>query len=709
MNNHLSAAVALTAMLLSGGETAASTAPLTTESGERLERIVVRGTQTSLESSRLEAALTPGGTELLDIEEFRERNVSSLADVLHYVPGVWSSSDSGSDTVFFSSRGSNLDATDYDLNGVKLLKDGLPITTADGNNHNRVVDPLSAANVTFARGANAMKYGASTLGGAANFVSVVARDSEPLDLSISGGSFGQRLGRFTASRAFNETFDALLTVESKQWEGYRAHNEQQRTGLYGNAGWQLTEAVATRFYGTWIENDEELPGPLSRAQVADDPRQANPAAVRGNYQVNVDAWRIANKTSWQIGPGRRLDAGFSTERQSLYHPIVAPVLVDFDGDGPAPPVEVFSLLIDTDLRNSGAVLRYNQRLGDHDLLAGFNYGDSTVDGGHYRNLAGMRNGLSARVATDASVVEAFAMDRWSVGERLVLVLGAQAVQTSREVRETDVASGALRLLDGDYSSINPRVGLLYDVRDDVTVYGNVSRLFEAPTNYQLQDNVAGGNATLDPMEGTVIEVGTRGTRDVGAASSFSWDLSLYHGWIRNEILSVDDPAAPGTSLSTNVEDTVHAGLEAVARATLVLDDAHGRVLEPVISVSVNRFEFDGDPRYGNNRLPAAPRYTVRGELLYRDGNGLWIGPTFELTGERYADFANTYEVERYALLGARAGWSGDRWSVFAEVRNLLDEEYIANHNVRSIAAPDAEILNPGTPRSVFAGVRWRLE
>ncbi len=708
MKDHPSAAVALTVILLSGGGVAASTAPETTAAGEPLERIVVVGTQGSLESDRLEAALTPGGTELLEIEQFRSRNVSSLADVLRYVPGVWSSSDSGSDTVFLSSRGSNLDATDYDLNGIKLLKDGLPITTADGNNHNRVVDPLSAGNVTIARGANAMQYGASTLGGAANFVSPIARSSDPLDLSLSSGSFGQRLGRFTASRVFDDTFDALLTVESKQWRGYRGHNEQARAGVYGNVGWQLDASVATRFYGTWIENDEELPGPLSRAQVASDPRQANPAAVRGHYQVDVDTWRLANKTSWQIDGGRRLDVGFSTERQSLFHPIVDRVMVDFDGDGPAPPVEVFSLLIDTDLRNNSAALRYNQRTGDHDILFGVNYGDTAVEGGHYRNLGGRHNGLSMTLEHDATVLEAFAMDRWNLGDRLTLVLGAQGVRASRHVRETDAASGTVRLLEADYSSVNPRVGLLYDLQDDVTVYGNVSRLFEPPTNYQLADNVAGGTATLDAMQGTVVEIGTRGTRDIGAASRLSWDLSLYHAWIDGEILSVDDPEAPGTSLSTNVEDTVHAGLEAVARATLALDGASGRVLEPVVSLTVNRFKFKGDPHYGDNRLPAAPRYSFRGEILYRDGNGFWVGPTVERTGRRYADFANTYAIGAYTLIGAQAGWSGERWSVFAEFCNLLDEEYIANHSVRDVAAPDAEILNPGAPRSVYAGVRWRL-
>lgn len=45
------------------------------------------------------------------------------------------------------------------------------MTTADGNNHNRVVDPLTARYISVARGANALTCGASTLGGAIDFTS----------------------------------------------------------------------------------------------------------------------------------------------------------------------------------------------------------------------------------------------------------------------------------------------------------------------------------------------------------------------------------------------------------------------------------------------------------------------------------------------------------------------------------------------------------
>ncbi|HEU4620240.1 MAG TPA: TonB-dependent receptor plug domain-containing protein, partial [Gammaproteobacteria bacterium] len=283
-----------------------------------IETVVVRGAESSLASEAAEVALTPGGATLVDLDELKERSVSSLADMLRYVPGVWAASDAGNDDIFFSSRGSNLDATDYDMNGIKLLQDGLPVTTADGNNHNRVIDPLSARAAVVARGANALKYGASTLGGAIDFITPTARDVPAAELSARGGSHGQRLARATFARAFGERLDGLVTVEGKHWDGYREHNRQRRAGLYANAGWKLSDALETRFYATYLDNDQELPGALTRAEAAEDPSAASAAAIGGDYQLDVETRRLANKTTWQIGDDRRLEAGLSLEEQRLF-------------------------------------------------------------------------------------------------------------------------------------------------------------------------------------------------------------------------------------------------------------------------------------------------------------------------------------------------------------------------------------------------------
>jgi iron complex outermembrane receptor protein len=126
-------------------------------------------------------------------------------------------------------------------------------------------------------------------------------------------------------------------------------------------------------------------------------------------------------------------------------------------------------------------------------------------------------------------------------------------------------------------------------------------------------------------------------------------------------------------------------------------------LDPKVGATFNWFEFDGDRVYADNTLPAAPDYAVRGELMLRIGDGFYIGPTFDLIGDRWADFANTYRVDDYQLVGLRTGYEAARFSVFVEAQNLSGADWVATHGVRDLAAADAALLNPGAPRSVYAG------
>lgn len=679
---------ALSALVLAPCATAQAQSP----QPESTQTVVVSATKAPDQTKKelqAEQAKTPGGVTLVDTNELYQRNSATIADMLRYVPGAWAVSASGSDASFLSIRGSNLDAVDYDGSGIKLLQDGLPVTAADGNNHNRFIDPLSARYVVVARGANALTYGASTLGGAMDFISPTARDSAPLDLFVNGGSFGLVQGRFSASRVFGD-FDGLVTLEAKQRDGYRDHNEQERVGLYANGGWRLGPAVQTRFFATYVKNDEQLPGQLTRDQWLTNPRQAEQAAIDGDYQWNVETWRLANRTTWELSPTSSLSLGLSYEEQWLYHPIVF-----------APPF--FTLLINNKQRTFGASLRYNLRLDDHDLLAGVDYGKTRVDGGNYSYGGGAPTTIFQVNDNDADNTELFAMDRWTFAPSWTLVVGAQAVIGSRKTQGTDPATGAV--VDGtagDYDSVNPRVGLIHQLTPQVQLFANVSRVYEAPTMYQLDDLI--NDRPLDAMHGTMIEVGTRGEYTQGTARWY-WDAALYYGKLKDEILSKQNPNAPGTSSAANFDTTVHAGLEALVGASFAAGD--GRI-EPLVNLTVNRFRFDGDPVYGNNKLPAAPSYAAKAELLYRHASGFFFGPTFDWVGQRYADFANTYRIDSYNLWGLRAGMVGTGWEVYAEARNLGDKNYIARSGVLDVAPPDAAILSPGEPRSLYVGARLQF-
>lgn len=664
----------------------------------QLKTIEVEGHLDSVES---EQALTPGNVSIVDGESFHERAVNNMADSLRYVPGVWAESGTGGDAIFLSSRGSNLDATDYDNNGVKLFQDGLPVTAADGNNHNRFMDPMNARRVIVAHGANALTYGASTLGGAIDFITPTARDDTSGELSLNGGSFGLASARLVAGGVSGD-IDGQVTLENKHRDGYREHGRENRAGFYANVGWKASETLDLRFFATHLDNDQELAGALTRAQFERDPRQANPSAISGNFQWNVETSRLAAKGNWNIAPDRRMEFGLSHEDQALYHPIVDKVMVDFDGDGPAAPVEVFSLLKNTRQRTTAGMFRYALARGDHDVLAGANLARTDEEGGLYRNDSGRRNGLSTVVDNRSRSMELFLVDRWSFAPGWTLVYGAQGVSTRRDVRNTDVASGTLRNPKADFTSFNPRIGLIRSLGTAGEAYASISRLYEAPTTFELEDDARGGDAILDAMHGNVVEIGLRGD-----AASWRWDVSLYYAGIRDEILSIDDPAAPGTSLSANIDRTIHAGLEALLGASFPFGDGKHRI-EPLVSVSWNAFSFDDDPVYGDNDLPAAPSHAVRGEVMYRNDRGFFAGPTFDLVGSRQADFGNTYRIDPYGLLGLRMGVERERWSLFAEVRNLLDEDYVGTLSVRDVAGADDAILQSGAPRAAYLGLRLKF-
>jgi iron complex outermembrane receptor protein len=224
------------------------------------------------------------------------------------------------------------------------------------------------------------------------------------------------------------------------------------------------------------------------------------------------------------------------------------------------------------------------------------------------------------------------------------------------------------------------------------------------TTIQMQDDVRGGNATLDPMTGTVAEVGWRSNAGQSAGTGWTWDIAAYYARISDEILSMDDPQAPGNSLTTNIDKTTHAGLEAFVGSSFAVGGRHR--IDPRVSFTLNRFHFADDPVYGDNRLPAAPAYAARGEVLYRHATGFYAGPTFDFIGKRHVDFANSYTVDGHGLMGLRAGLSGQRWELFGELRNLFDKEYIATVGVLNAAAANSRVLHPGAPLSAYTGMRY---
>ncbi|MFM8151878.1 MAG: TonB-dependent receptor plug domain-containing protein, partial [Polynucleobacter victoriensis] len=145
-------------------------------------------TQGTVDGARENIKTIPGGASVVDLNQVREGRQSTWSDSLAMAPGVFIQDRFGSEEARISVRGSALSRT-YHSFGIKVLQDGVPVNYADGFFDMQTVDPNASRYVEVLRGPNATTYGATTLGGAINFVAPTGYDNQGIITRAEVGSF----------------------------------------------------------------------------------------------------------------------------------------------------------------------------------------------------------------------------------------------------------------------------------------------------------------------------------------------------------------------------------------------------------------------------------------------------------------------------------------------------------------------------------------
>ena len=261
---------------------------------------------------------TPGGVALVPAAAYRNSTVAStIKDILDYVPGVFAQPKWGDDTRL-SIRGSSL-SRNFHLRGVQLYMDGIPINTADGYGDFQEIDPTAYKYVEVWKGANALQYGANSLGGAINFVIPTGRDPYPNGVSADIGAFGFKRLQANAGGA-NGPWDGFVTASTQASDGFRDHSFGSATRVSGNVGYQFSPDAETRFYFNANEIRQRIPGTVTKQSALTDPQAAAPANVASDQQRNIDTVRLANKTTIRLDDTKIEFGMFGVDRH-LMHPI----------------------------------------------------------------------------------------------------------------------------------------------------------------------------------------------------------------------------------------------------------------------------------------------------------------------------------------------------------------------------------------------------
>jgi len=644
-------------------------------------------TQPDIETAKENLSKTAGGTTVVDMETVREGRTSNMQDTLGMATGVLAQSRFGAEETRLSIRGSGLQRT-FHGRGLKLMQDGIAVNLADGGFDFPAIDPMATDYIEVYRGANALQYGSTNLGGSINFISRTGYTAPALEVRSEGGSYGYyRLGVSTGG--VKDNVDYFVSASKYHSDSFRDNAQQGADRLTGNVGIKLNDQVETRFFFGYVNNDSQLSSSLTKAQLKDNPKQATVIPGQGINERNINVTRVANKTTILFDQSK-LELGAYYARKGLFHPIG-----NF-GDTTG--------VIDQESYDIGLTARwaYQGELFGHknEFVAGLSPTRGRTDAKNYLNVNARRGALLNDFDQKATNFETYLEDRLSLDEQWTMIAGLQYAKSKRDSQDQMITASGDQSVDKTYSQTSPKLGVLYQLQPQVQVFANASRSFEPPSFGELNSLVV---SSLKAQKGTTFEIGSRGNSEF-----IDWDVAFYQARLQDELLAVAAATSPVASQTINAGKTIHRGLEFGLTARLPYS------LQWRSSLLINDFKLDNDPTFGSNRLPGIQRSLLRAELVYRGSDVLenfYIGPTIEWSPQRYnVDFAETLYADSYFLWGMKAGQKiNQHWSWFVEGRNLANQKYAATTGViadatRAFTSP-AQFF-PGDGRTAYLGVTW---
>lgn len=641
------------------------------EDGERVEDTILVVDKARSNEAELAAAKTPGGADVVSHEDYADKFLVSMRDTLAFTPGVYTQPRFGQE-VRISIRGSGL-SRGFHMRGLTLMQDGVRINLADDNGDFQELEPIFFDHLEVYRGANALRFGSGTLGGAINGVTPTGRTAPGLYLRADGGSWNT--ARALAAYGYaGARADAWGAISADTSDGDRDHANRESIRFHGNAGYRITDNVTTRFYASINQIEQDLPGALSLPVVLSDPETGNFA---GDQARDIDSVRIQNRTTVDLGQGE-VEFGGYYNTKTLFHPIFQ--------------------VIDQEGIDRGLFARYDWAGDAFEITLGAETRMGDVDYERFANVNGERGALTFAADQDAVTTNVYAEGRYRPTDRLSLILGGIYATGEREQYEGfNIFSGGVTGVKGeaDFDAFSPKFGVLYDYRPAIQVYANYSASAEFPGFGEVAQ--VASFVPIDKQTAWTMEAGSRGQHGVA-----SWDVSLYRSDIEGEFLQYTvGPDIPASTF--NADETIHQGIE----AALSLDLNDWLRLRQIYNYS--DFRFDGDAQYGDNRLPVIPEHVYRAELRFGTER-LHLAPSLEwIPDGPYADYSNTFRTDGYVLLGVSGAWSvSDRVDLFLDARNLAGEKAAGDVSAAITADAISVIYYPVERRAVFGGVRARF-
>ena len=637
-----------------------------------LDNVIVKSTK--INSNKKEIPLSVSIKNFRDEKNYNSQ--SSFSDFTRNTPGLFtSSSNNFSQDLRISIRGFGARSA-FGIRGIKLIVDGIPETTPDGQSQLDNLPLGLVSSVEILRGPNANLYGNSS-GGVISINTLTNSSEKHYRYSGIFGAYQYQSLQRTRILDWNSS-SLIIHYDKRRSNGYR-----DQSGYKSNIlNLKYINDLDNKNKIVWQINYTDSPyaydaGGLKLSEVENDRRQARKNNI--DYDTYEKVKHLKTGVSWNHKRNENsfFDSYFFYQKRDFF------TKLPFNFGG----------IISLDRDYYGLGTKYTKRYAldnrNRTLVLGLDYLNQSDDRKRYKNDLGVKGEITFDQIERFKSTGLYMLSQTSYDSGFLVRYG---IRYDINIIRTDSSSSIM--LD----KLNPSIGLSYKVNSNDNIFFSFGTSFETPTLNELSNNPNGGglNENLKSSSSLNYEIGWR-----KAVSNLTLEAIAYVISSENEILPYELEQFPGKNFYQNVGSTSRYGVELNSQLSF-----KGGRINLSYTLSKNKFEdfIIDNNNLADNLIPGIPSQMLDLDLIFKLSRGRSLIISNRLIGERYADNANETLISSYNLLNIKYSKEIFKKSeIFLGVNNAFNQEYFDNIRINAFGK---RYYEPAPKRNFYFGINF---
>jgi len=638
---------------------------------------------TKIKDSIKKSPFSISSTDYMDFQKNAQQFY--LSEYIERNPGIFISNDNNfAQDARISIRGFGSRAN-FGIRGIKLIIDGVPETTPDGQSQIDNLNLEIIQNIEIIKGTSSSLYGNSSAG-VIKIKSLTEFNKNFSKISYSYGSYNQAKKQAFFGLKKNNSFYTILVGETKS-EGYRNFSDFKNSNFNLNFKKNISKESWININFNMVNSPYAYDsGGLTITEANNDRKKARDRNVQYKTKEEVNHFKFNSSY------------GKNFNEKNSFSSYVFISKRNFNGKTP--------------VKNGGAI-----KLNRNYWGFGANYNNESKFKTQFGIDIGNQNDSRKRFINNQGIIESLVLNQRenfiNTGIYLVNNFQVDKFTISSGIRY-DINKIELKdqyLEDGNSSdkiklnSLNPSIGINYKLSKNSRIFINTSSGFETPTlnEYSSSPIGTGFNEELKSQRNMGFEIGVS---LFNSKRNSNIDLVYFETVSNNEVLSYEDENFPNQKFYNNAGKSKREGIEILGFYT---------INKTIISTSftLGKYIFkefrDNVNDYKGNKIPGIPNNILTVSLEHKTKNNLFLNFNFKNTGSMFADNSNSVHINKFNTLNFKMGKEFKFYKSmiypFLIVNNIFEEEYFDNIRINALAG---RYYEPAPKRTIFGGIRISL-